>query len=88
MKNIKYQDFKFKKKNLFIKKELYFLLKKPSEVLNSFKSTYKYSFSKKIINKFKKISLKRIIGMGGSILGTRAIFEFLSKKIKKKSYIY
>ena len=84
MKNIKYQDFKFKKKNLFIKKELYFLLKKPSEVLNSFKSTYKYSFSKKIINKFKKISLIRIIGMGGSILGTRAIFDFLSKKIKKK----
>jgi len=84
VKNIKYQDFKFKKKNLFIKKELYFLLKKPSEVLNSFKSTYKYSFSKKIINKFKKISLIRIIGMGGSILGTRAIFDFLSKKIKKK----
>jgi len=50
----------------------------------SLKPSYKYSYSKKIINKYKKFFNIRIIGMGGSILGTKAICGFLKKKIKNK----
>ena len=48
------------------------------------KPSYKYSYSKKAISKYKKFSNIRIIGMGGSILGAEAIYDFLKKKIKKK----
>ena len=53
------------------------------------KSNYKYSFSQKLVNKFKnKFSSIRLIGMGGSILGTKAIYNFLNYKINKKIYFY
>ena len=44
---------------------------------------YKYSFKKKEIKKFKKNSDYRVIGIGGSSLGTKAIYDFLKYKIKK-----
>ena len=68
-----------------IKKKLSEIVNSPNEIINSLKPNYRYSFSRKLISKFKKkkepISL---IGMGGSILGTKAIFSFLKKKIKKE----
>ncbi len=45
---------------------------------------YNYSYSKKIISKFKKANSYRLIGMGGSTLGSEAIYQFMQKKIKKK----
>ncbi len=55
------------------------------------KNTYhvlskKFNFDFKIneIKKFKRFKNIVIIGMGGSILGTSAIYEFLRHKIKKK----
>ncbi len=50
----------------------------------SYKKNYKYSFNKKFIQKFKNINNINIIGMGGSSLGTKAIYNFLIQKIKKK----
>ena len=44
---------------------------------------YKYSYKNKQIQKFKKNSNYRIIGMGGSSLGARAIYDFLKNKINK-----
>ena len=44
---------------------------------------YKYSFEKNYIKKFKNNSNFRIIGMGGSSLGTKAIYDFLKDKISK-----
>ena len=42
----------------------------------------------KKIKKFKKFKTIIIIGMGGSILGSKAIYSFLKYKIKKKIYFY
>ena len=47
---------------------------------------YKFSFELSKLKKFKKFKTIVIIGMGGSILGTEAIYGFLKKKIKKKVY--
>ena len=38
----------------------------------------------KQLNKFKKYKKIAVIGMGGSILGAEAIYNFFQKKIKKK----
>ena len=50
----------------------------------SLSENYKYSFSKIKLNKIKKNKYFRLIGMGGSILGAEAIYNFLNHKIKKK----
>ena len=70
--------------NKKVKKYLQGLLKNQPLCFESLKPSYKYSYSKKIINKYKKFSNIRVIGMGGSILGTKAICGFLKKKIKHK----
>ena len=86
-KNINFHNFSYKKKNTVknifnqIKKN-YFLGKE--KLLLSLSDKYKYSFDKKKISKFKRFSIYRIIGMGGSVLGAEAIYNFLKFKIKKK----
>ena len=45
---------------------------------------YQLSYGKKLVNSLKKFKEINIIGMGGSILGTQAIYDFLKHKIKKK----
>ena len=67
-----------------VKNDLNDLLKKQPKVLETLKPTYRYSYSKKIIKNYKKFSNIRIIGMGGSVLGSEAIYDFLKPKIKKK----
>ena len=67
-----------------IKKDFLNLLKEKPALFETLKPTYSYGYSNKIISKYKKFSNIRIIGMGGSILGTEAIYDFLKKKIKKK----
>ena len=79
-----FKNFLNIKNNQIIKKDFLNLLKDPPQFFETLKSTYKYSYSKKKISKFKKFSNIRIIGMGGSILGTEAIYNFLKKEIKKK----
>ena len=83
-RNILFKNFK-KKYSPPVNSKLDFVLRKNNEILNSLKSNYRYSYSKKFVDKYKKnFSILRIIGMGGSILGTKAIFSFLKKKVKKK----
>ena len=72
------------KNNKIIKKDFLYLLKNQPSFFETLKPTYKYSYSKKVISKYKKFSNIRIIGMGGSILGAQAIYDFLKKKVKKK----
>ena len=67
-----------------IKKDFLNLIQNQPQLFETLKPTYKYSYSKKTISKYKKFSNIRLIGMGGSILGTEAIYNFLKKKIKKK----
>ena len=79
-----FKNFLNIKNNQIIKKNFLNLLKNPPQFFETLKTTYKYSYSKKKISKFKKFTNIRIIGMGGSILGTEAIYNFLKKKNKKE----
>lgn len=83
-KNISYKNFLIKTNNSKIKKDFSLILKEKLEILETLKISYKYSYSKKLVSKLKKFSNLRIIGMGGSILGTKAIYNFLKNKINKK----
>ncbi|MDA7594098.1 glucose-6-phosphate isomerase [Candidatus Pelagibacter sp.] len=79
-----FKNFLNIKKKKTIKKDFLNLIKNQPQLFESLKPTYKYSYSKKKISKYKKFSNIRVIGMGGSILGAEAIYNFLKKKIKKK----
>ena len=82
-KNINFKNFHLKKINKSIKKDLKKILNEKNTILDSLSVNYKNSYSKKDISKLKKYKDIRVIGMGGSILGTEAIFDFLRPKIKK-----
>ena len=79
-----FKNFLNIKNNKTIKKDFLNLIKDQPQLFETLKPTYKYSYSKKVISKYKKFSNIRIIGMGGSILGAEAIYDFLKKKIKRK----
>ena len=81
---IKFKSFKFKKSSNKYKKILFKLLDSNIQVINSLSNKYKFNYTKKSISKFKKNKYFRLIGMGGSILGTQAIYDFLNQKVKKK----
>ena len=82
--NIKFKSFKVKKKTKKIQSALNKLLINQNPVLRSLSTNYKYSYDNKYLNKFKKSPNFRIIGMGGSTLGSHAIYDFLKHKVKKK----
>ena len=83
-KNISFKNFLIKKKNSVVKKNLNQILREKNQLIFSLSKFYKDSFNKKNIKHFKKYFDYRIIGMGGSILGAHAIYDFLKKRIKKK----
>ena len=83
LKEIDFKEFNLKK-NLSLKKKLNKILNKKNSVIESLSKNYKNSYDKKFLNKYKKSLNFRVIGMGGSILGTQAIYDFLGHKIKKK----
>ena len=89
-KNLKFFNFKKKISSSIAKKELRLILSdKENQVINSLKLSYKYSYSNKFLDKFKnRFSSIRLIGMGGSILGTKAIYSFLNSQIKKKIFFF
>ena len=74
---------KYNKKNL---KKLYRLLDEKNSSIVSLSKDYKDGFDPKNLNKFKKSSDFRLIGMGGSSLGAQSIYCFLKHKIKKNFY--
>mgnify|MGYP006104498271 CR=1 FL=1 len=83
-KNIDFKNFNLKKINKSNKKDLQKILREKNSILDSLSTNYKNSYSKKNILKSKNYKNVRVIGMGGSILGAEAIFDFLRPKIKKK----
>jgi len=83
---IKIKNFQYKKKNKNIIRILSSLLKDQSQLILSLGNKYKNNYNyKKLVNKLDKQNV-RIFGMGGSILGAKAIYDFLKEKIKKKFY--
>tara|TARA_B110000977_G_scaffold107501_1_gene139948 strand:- start:215 stop:1369 length:1155 start_codon:yes stop_codon:yes gene_type:complete len=85
-KNIIFKNFKIKKNNNKIQKDLNLLLKEKNPIIETLGTSYRYSYSKKIISKLKKYTYLKVIGMGGSTLGTQAIYDFLKHKIKKNFF--
>tara|TARA_B100000678_G_scaffold280989_1_gene278263 strand:+ start:826 stop:2016 length:1191 start_codon:yes stop_codon:yes gene_type:complete len=86
-KNIRFKNFPNKSNNLSIYRSFNELkkdyFKKKIKILLSLSKNYKYNYSKRIVLKYKKFQNFKIIGMGGSILGPKAIYQFLNHKIKK-----
>ncbi len=87
----------FKNKNLkrsFSKKYIKILsiikkdIKDKNKTLNVLDKNFKFNYKKNDLKNFKKFKKIVIIGMGGSILGTEAIYNFLQHKIKKKVYFF
>ena len=81
---INFKNFKIKTKKLNLKKKFKFIFDNKNQILISLSKNYKDNFDKKTLNKYKKASNFRLIGMGGSTLGAQAIYDFLNHKIKKK----
>ena len=81
-----FEDFKKKRKNKKIQSYFKELIVSDNEVIKSLTHNYKYSYKKKLIKKFSKFKFIRIFGMGGSSLGSHAIYDFLRYKIKKNFF--
>ncbi len=63
-------------------------IKNPKKTLNIINSNFSFNFNFNDLRRFRKFKEIAIIGMGGSILGAEAIYEFLKTKIKKKVYFF
>ena len=57
-------------------------------LLQSYEKNYIFDFSSDLIKKFSKYNNIVVIGMGGSILGTKAIYNFFRNKVKKKLFFF
>ena len=85
-KSPKFQNNLKKTKNLFLS------LKNELEnyeipMMESYEKNYKFDFSEKTVKRFLKYKNVIVIGMGGSILGTKSIYSFFEEKIKKKFFL-
>jgi len=82
---INFKNFRTKKEklNFKINKKLKFLIKEKSQLILSLGNNYNDNFSKKLVKKYKRYKTFKVIGMGGSSLGTQTIYDFLKDKIKK-----
>ena len=58
------------------------------KTLNVLSNKFNFNFKIKDLQQFKKFKTIAFIGMGGSILGAKAIHGFLNIKIKKKIYFF
>ena len=80
------KPFKSNKLNKKIKKELKLILSNKDHLTKSLSQEYEDKYK---IQKIKKIIKKddiRLIGMGGSVLGSKAIYSFLKNSIKRKFF--
>ncbi len=83
-----FKNFKGSKQNSKLKKNLKKLIKENNQILQSFSKNYKDQFKIKNLGIFKRFNDIRIIGIGGSSLGTKTIYSFLKDKIKKSVLFY
>ena len=90
-KNIKFLNFKDHKIQKSLKGKFKNLINKKSDtnnLISSFAKAYPYSYDKKQLKRLKRFDIYQIYGMGGSSLGSKAIYEFMKPKIKKKFYFF
>ena len=74
---------KFSKNFNIIEERINKDIKNPKHTLNVLSKNFKFNFSTKDLNKFKKFKKIAIVGMGGSILGANSIYKLFQSKIKK-----
>ena len=67
-----------------VKNEINELMRDNNSLFKSFLLDSNYHFEFQDIKNFKKFQIVIVIGMGGSILGAKAIYSFLKHKIKKE----
>ena len=85
MNKVVFKNFSKKNKNFKkLKVILNSIINTDSEIIKSLKTKYKYSYKSSLLRKIKKFKNIRIFGIGGSILGSKAIYQFLIDKIKNK----
>lgn len=85
MNKVVFKNFSKKNKNFKkLKVILNSIINTDSEIIKSLKTNYKYSYKSSLLGKIKKFKNIRIFGIGGSILGSKAIYQFLIDKIKNK----
>ena len=82
--NIYFKDFKYKKVKKKILNFLKEILSQENQIIISLGNSYKDSYGKKLIKKLQKFFNFNLIGIGGSSLGSKAIYNFLGHKVKKK----
>ena len=76
--------FNISKKFNQIFSELKNELNNKNKTINILDKKFSLNFKISELQKFKKFKKIAIIGMGGSILGSEAIYNFLEKRVKKK----
>jgi glucose-6-phosphate isomerase len=90
-KNIKFKNFQNQKTNIFLKKKFLSIFKdikiKRNQIMISMSKEYKDSYSVKIIRKLRKFKMITLIGMGGSVLGAKAIYNFCKSSKNKFFFI-
>ena len=82
--SIRYLSKKFEKIFLEIKHDI----KDVKKTIHILDDKLKFNFKTRNLKKFKNFKTIVLIGMGGSILGSEAIYNFFKKKIKKKFYFF
>ena len=82
--SIRYLSKKFEKIFLEIKRDI----KDVKKTIHILDDKLKFNFKTRNLKKFKNFKTIVLIGMGGSILGSEAIYNFFKKKIKKKFYFF
>ncbi len=80
--NLKF-NHKLNKRYSNILKDITTNLDTTKNIFHSLSNKFKFNFKTKDLYKFKKFKTVAIIGMGGSILGSEALYYFLKEKIKK-----
>ena len=86
IENIKIKNFNKTKPSKKIKSLLNKLILEDNHVIKSLKNTYKDSWNVKKIQKYRNLNNITLVGMGGSIMGSKCIYSFLKNKIKKKFF--
>ena len=85
-KNILLRSFSRMKAENKIKKKLQSILKEKNHLFKSMSKNYRNNYNFQKIKNFSKKNNVRLIGMGGSVLGSQTIYNFLKDKIKKKFF--
>ena len=86
IENIKIKNFNRTKPSKKIKGLLNKLILEDNHIIKSLKNTYKDSWNIKKIQKYRNLKNITLVGMGGSIMGSKSIYSFLRNKIKKNFF--